>query len=252
MSQIYFQESGKGKPVVFLHGFCETHEIWGSFIEYFSPEFRNIRIDLPGFGKSPLPTSSLSIDSVGQIIIDWLDELKFSSVILVGHSLGGYVALAIAKRRPELIAGLSLFHSTAYPDSEEKKINRNRTIEFVRKNGVVPFIETFVPSLFFKKDHPAKGIAHKIGVQTNSETLIRYTEAMRDREDRTNVLKTLSKPILILAGAKDSVIPLNSLEEQVTFLQKPIFKVLDQSAHMGFFEQPDLSFDAVQKFIFSC
>jgi pimeloyl-ACP methyl ester carboxylesterase len=252
MSRIFYTDSGKGTPVVFLHGFCESHKIWIDFIAPFSNDIRILNVDMPGFGASPLPTNNLSIDSVGLSIIEWLEELKISNAVLIGHSLGGYVALAIAEQRPDLISGFALFHSTAYADSEEKKVNRNRTIEFVRKNGVAPFIDAFVPGLFFKKDHPATSIAHKIGVQTSSDTLIAYTELMRDRPDRTNVLKNFNKPVLVLAGVRDSIIPFNSLKEQVTFLQKPTFTVLDESAHMGLFEQPETSRKAIQKFIFSC
>jgi pimeloyl-ACP methyl ester carboxylesterase len=252
MNRIFYTDSGNGIPVVFLHGFCESHAIWIDFLSSFPKDIRILNADLPGFGSSPLPSNHLSIDSVGLSIIEWLLELKISNAVLIGHSLGGYVALSIVKQRPDLISGLVLFHSTAFADSEEKKVNRNRTIDFVRKNGVVPYIDTFVPGLFFKKDHSAITLTHKIGIQTSSDTLIAYTEAMRDRPDQTSVLKNFNKPVLILAGVRDSIIPYNSLEQQVTFLQKPTFIVLDESAHMGLFEQPETSRKAIQKFIFSC
>jgi pimeloyl-ACP methyl ester carboxylesterase len=249
MGSVFYTDSGKGFPVVFIHGFCESHELWNDFIEPFTKHFRVLTIDLPGFGKSLLPESDFSIDTVGRIVIDWLDELKIASALLIGHSLGGYVILSVGAQKPSLLSGFGLFHSTALADTEEKKTNRNKVIDFVKKNGVSPYIETYVPGLFANKEHAAITKFREIGNQTNSHTLIAYARAMRDRPDRTDVLKGFKKPAILLAGVKDSIIPAKSLEEQASYLSTPTFCSLANSAHMGMVEEKEIAALALLKFI---
>ena len=185
MSSLHFSESGKGFPIVFLHGFCETHEIWREFVRPLSTQFNVHALDLPGFGKSELHPSPFSIDQVGDAVAQWLSMNKISNCLVVGHSLGGYVALSLAERHASLIKGIGLFHSTSFADTEEKKENRNKAISFVKKNGVQPYIDTFVPGLFFDKKDPALPEVHRIASQTKAESLIGYLKAMRDRPDRS-------------------------------------------------------------------
>src|SRR5579859_274110 len=155
MEEIFFRKLGKGKSVILIHGFCETHEIWSGFAEDFSGEFEVFSVDLPGFGKSPIPPPPFSIRDIALKMLDWTDRNNISQPFVVGHSLGGYVALAMAQLEQEKISGICLFHSTPYPDSEERKSNRNRVMEFVKVNGVGPFVDTFVPGLFLDKKHPS-------------------------------------------------------------------------------------------------
>ena len=133
MEEISFRKSGKGKPVLLIHGFCETHEIWNGFAEKLSEEFQVFAIDLPGFGESPLPETPFSIHDVAEKLLSWIDQQNIRLPFLVGHSLGGYVALSMAKQAQQKISGLCLFHSTPYPDNDDRKSNRNRVVEFVKK-----------------------------------------------------------------------------------------------------------------------
>src|SRR5258708_5460057 len=146
MSTIFYRKYGKGYPIILIHGFCETHEIWNGFVEGLSKKFEIFVIDLPGFGNSPILASPFfSIDDAGAKVFEWIVQQKINQPIVIGHSLGGYVALAMAKRHAEKFAGLGLIQSTAFPDSEERKANRNKVIEFVKAHGTDPFIDTFVP-----------------------------------------------------------------------------------------------------------
>jgi pimeloyl-ACP methyl ester carboxylesterase len=166
MGSVYYKQQGDGPALVFLHGFCESHEIWDETGPELSSDYRVITPDLPGFGKSAILKSPFSIREVGRTVIEFIETLGIRKLALIGHSLGGYVALAIAKERPDLVAGLCLFHSTAQADSEEKRINRNKVIYFVERNGVQPFIETFVPGLFFQREVKKIKKVHKIASGT--------------------------------------------------------------------------------------
>lgn len=248
MSSIHHQELGNGHPLVLIHGFCETHEIWGGVATELAKNFNVYLPDLPGFGKSPLPKTPFTIDDIGSMMVDWLRNLKLERAVVLGHSLGGYVALAMAVKDQNRIAGLGLFHSTASADSEEKKANRNKTAEFVKANGVAPFVDVFVPGLFYQKDKPFVQKVLKIALTTSKETLLSYTLAMRDRPSREEWLKTFERDFLIVAGENDPIIPLNVLEQQSRITAKTRFKTLKNTGHMGMFEDPRESVGIIRSF----
>ncbi|MBS1557936.1 MAG: alpha/beta hydrolase [Bacteroidetes bacterium] len=236
MNKIFFQKSGKGKPVVLLHGFCETHEIWENLIPTLSSEFTVYAIDLPGFGNSPLPNVPFSIADIGEMVSAWMRDLKIEKPIAIGHSLGGYVTLAMAAYNKNIFSALGLFHSTAYPDTEEKKANRNKVIEFVQTHGTAPFIDAFVPSLFYRKDHPSIPVLYQIALQTPAPTLMAYAAAMRDRPSYTDILKKFDHALLLVGGRYDSTIPFDALKELKQLAQYPTLKILEETAHAGMYE----------------
>lgn len=247
MEDLFIAEQGQGSAIVFLHGFCETHEIWLEFAKPLSQNYRLIFVDLPGFGESPLLEGKTLEDRATQVV-EALKRRGVHQFLLVGHSLGGYVSLAIETKYTEMVEGLVLFHSTAFADTEEKKENRNKVVDFVSKNGVAPFIENFVPPLFADQQHPAIARMKSMGRDTPKETVLWYTKAMRDRPDRTSTLRKATKPVMIIAGLKDAVIPIKTLEEQVTFLQRPTFITLNLSGHMGMLEESEKSVRAIENF----
>lgn len=242
---------GQGPPVVLLHGFCETHEIWNRFLPL-ADEFHLLIPDLPGFGNSALLPTPFSINDVASKVWAWLRSMNILSPVIVGHSLGGYVTLAMTHQSPEDVKGFCLFHSTAKADTEEKKANRNKVMAFVSKNGVAPYIDTFVPGLFFRKDDPAMTEVYKIANGTRQDTLLAYAEAMRDRPDRTDVLSTFQGPILLVAGEKDDIIPLDTLMPQAVMPADGHLTILSGTGHMGMYESEARSREAVRRFLVSC
>ncbi len=249
MSKIFFREEGEGHPIVLIHGFCETSEIWNGFSARLADSNKVYSIDLPGFGKSELPASPFSIDDIARLVIDWIEDNKIENLTLIGHSLGGYVALSMCEQAPEIIEKLVLFHSTAYPDSDERKANRNKVVDFVNSYGVDPFIDTFVPSLFKDKNHPAIPAVDKIARKTKLKTLVRYAQAMRDRSSRIELLKSLNKPYLVLGGRWDQTIPPTISEELSSLGKKSRLIMLSDTAHMGMVEQPDEAIMAIRDFV---
>lgn len=183
-SDIHYTDEGSGTPLLFIHGFCETQQMWEDFKKPFLESHRVITIDLPGFSESPLPNYDFRIADIAKAVISFLQSLEINQVTVIGHSLGGYVTLEMAKQNPYLLKGFCLFHSTALADDEEKKDSRNKTIDFVKKRGVKLFAESFVPSLFYQKNrkrlsNTIDGVV-KIASETQLETLVAYTKAMRD------------------------------------------------------------------------
>jgi pimeloyl-ACP methyl ester carboxylesterase len=128
MPELSFKETGNGPVLLFIHGFPMNSKVWDEFIPRLSSSFKVIAIDLPGFGNSPILKTPFSIGDVADEIIKWLSEKKIRQCVVIGHSLGGYVTLALAEKKPENFAGIGLFHSTAYADSPEKNIYRKKVV----------------------------------------------------------------------------------------------------------------------------
>jgi pimeloyl-ACP methyl ester carboxylesterase len=236
------------ETVVFLHGFCETKEIWKDFTSGLEHDLRGICYDLPGFGESEL-LQHTTIQSVAKTIKEDLEKKGEKNVRLIGHSLGGYVALSLAKQFPELVQNVMLFHSSVFSDTEEKKTNRNKTIDFVKKNGVEAFAKTFAPSLFAKPDQQNQKVAllFDMARQTPAATHIAYSEAMRDREDFADWVSETDIPFLFIVGKEDGAVPLEKSKEQIILPKKAKSLVLEGVGHMGILEAPELCQEFIRK-----
>lgn len=249
MGSIASSEWGSGYPLIFLHGFCDNRSMWDEFVEPFTADYRVIAPDLPGFGDSELLPPPFTIDQVGDRLYEWLRDQKVDRPLLIGHSLGGYVALSILDRHPEFVSGLVLFHSTPVGDSKERKEVRDRVIAFVREHGVQEYLDSFVPGLFTDKKNPAirQALARMTG--TKAEALIGYAGAMRERPDRTDVLLKTQVPVLIIGGMNDALIPVTDLENIVKKSSKAVFYMVPQTAHMGVFESKKQCQDTISSFV---
>lgn len=251
--KLHFTDEGKGFPIVFIHGFCETHEMWSEFKEPFLNQYRVITVDLPGFGESTLNQKLFSLADIALEITALLKRLNVKACAVVAHSLGGYVTLEMMKANTSLFNGIVLFHSSAFADDEEKKDSRNKTIEFVEKRGVEVFATSFVPSLFYIKNRKNLTIeiekAVKIASKTPLKTLVEYTKAMRDRNDNTTILKTFENPMMYIAGDKDTSVPIEKTMEQVDLPQKPTVHILRNTGHMGMFERQQETQEMLRDFL---
>ena len=248
MTSINFRSKGEGLPIILIHGFCESSEIWELFTNRIADGFKVVLVDLPGFGSSSLPKSHFSIKEIAQSLNQWVDSNGFNNAILVGHSLGGYVALSMMDQKPGLYAGLVLFHSTSRPDTPAKKVNRNKVIAFVKEHGVSKFIDSFVPVLYHRKDHQTIPFAYRIASETLESTFLAYTEAMRDRPSTEQVLINANVPILIIAGQYDPVIEVATLEEQARLNNRILFCILPNVGHMGLLEAEKEAAQAINDF----
>lgn len=236
---IHYKEYGSGEPVLLLHGFCETHFVWDHIARDISDSFHIIAIDLPGFGKSTSLVTPFTIAAVAEQILAFLKEKNIQAVSVIGHSLGGYVTLAMAKLAPKNIKSFGLFQSTAFADSDEKKLSRNKVIEFVEAHGVQPFIESFIPPLFHNPTNPHIPEIVKLALTTPKDTLIAYTQAMRDRPDNTRILSDFQGKILLIGGENDTVIPKDAIIKQAKMVHNATTIFYPNTGHMAMFEVPE-------------
>lgn len=236
--KINYQTKGKGEPLVFLHGFCEDLSVWNDFIPVFS-KHKIIRIDLPGFGGSE-PIENPSVEKLADGVHAILEHLELEKCILIGHSMGGYVSLAFAKKYESYLKGLGIFHSHPFEDSEEKKINRTKSIEFIQRNGHFHYVKQLFPNLFptaFLSSN--RFLINKLTHRASSfpaEGIIGGLELMRNRPDQTEVLQKINCPVLFIVGREDNLVPLEKNIEQTALPNIAHIHILEGVGHMGMFE----------------
>ena len=245
---IFYTVTGTGKTIVLVHGFGEEGSIWQPQVDFLKDKFRVIVPDMPGSGQSSF-LEKADMDIYADIIKEILDreEQKLPSdeknykVSMIGHSMGGYITLAFAEKFDQHLNSFGLFHSSAFADDTEKKESRLKAIEFIKNKGALAFLKTMIPSLFTKDffEKNAEKVADLLenGKKFKDETLIQYYEAMIDRPDRTAILKSFDKPILFIIGEHDLAIPLDISLQQCHLPMQSYVHILDQSAHMGMWEE---------------
>jgi pimeloyl-ACP methyl ester carboxylesterase len=246
-SQIFYRTVGAGKPVVLIHGFAEDGDVWTNQIEFLKDHFYLIIPDLPGSGKSGL-IHDMSIEGMAEVIKELLNielqKFPLQGAEGVGHSMGGYIGLALAEKYPRLLSSIALVHSSAFADSEEKKANRLKSIEFVKKNGAYEFLKAVIFDLFSETWAAANRETIDRQIEKckafTDEAIIAYYQAMVNRPDRTHVLKSFPKPILFIIGEHDKAVPFEQSMQQCYLPNLSYIHILRNSAHMGMLEEADL------------
>ncbi|WP_209331127.1 alpha/beta fold hydrolase [Lunatimonas salinarum] len=252
MPDLAYTKKGNGPAVVLLHGFCESKEMWESFQSSLSTAYTVYCPDLPGFGDSPLGgTDEFSLEAVASQLREWMENVPITDPVLIGHSLGGYVSLALAQQLGNRLKGLCLFHSTAFPDNEEKKKTRNKTVVFLEKHGSRVFVDSFLPQLFpeEKQEELSETIAKLVAEARKIpvEVLIAYTKAMRDRSDNTEVLKNIAAKKGMIAGEWDIAVPLENSRKHSDWVDH--YLELKGTGHMGMFEKPNETLVYLEQFL---
>lgn len=248
---IAYTQQGSGPALILIHGFCESKEMWKAFAEALSTDNTVYCPDLPGFGESPLVEPHISLEKAAVSLQEWMEEQGISKPIVIGHSLGGYVTLALAELMGHGLKAIGLFHSTAFPDDEEKKHTRNKTIQFIKKHGVDKFVESFVPPLFSDQHRAeqADQISELIqfGKKSSKNGLIAFTAAMRDRKDRFELWKTFPFSKLMIAGELDAAVKIEPSRKHQPFATH--YYELTGTGHMGMFEEPERTLVMVRSFL---
>jgi len=250
-SPLFFTVEGAGPALVLLHGFLEDSNIFNTLVAELSKEFRTVCIDLPGHGQSGTLGYVHTMEDMAEAVQTVLTELRITECVMVGHSMGGYVALAFAELYPASLLALGLFHSSATADSEAKKTDRQRAIDLVMRN-TDSFIAAAVPGLFAEgsKARLEEEIASLTArVQTfPSQGIVANLRGMMQRPDRTAVLYALDIPTLFIHGSEDPVIPTDAIRAQAAKVSDGTFVELKGVGHMGYLEAPDLCRNAIRTF----
>ena len=239
-SKLSFRKEGQGPVIVLIHGFPETGGLWKQVWPMLTASFTVIVPDLPGAGESDLPSVQTSMEVLAESINEILINEGISEAVIVGHSMGGYTAMAFAELYAAKVKGLSLVHSVASADNEEKKETRRKSIELIRKGGKEPFISQMIPNMFsptFKAAHTSV-IEEQVkrGMELAAESMIAYYEAMIARPDRRNVLEKAGFPVQFIIGVDDALIPSEVALQQSSISNRNFVSLYSDTGHMSMIE----------------
>lgn len=256
--RIRYREEGSGATLLLLHGFCESLDIWDEFINVLAQRYHVIAPDLLGHGKSDVPAPSMGGDLLATMemqaegVNEVLKACRVERCTLIGHSMGGYTALAFAEIVPEKVRGLCLFHSTAMADTEEKRRDRDRAIEVVKRDKDA-FVEGMIPKMFApsNSERMKRDIERVLAIAKGNPQngFIAALAGMRDRKDRQHVLELANYPVLFIIGKDDLLIPLDKILPQIVKPGHTEVLMLSGVGHMGFYEAKETTLFAVEKFM---
>ena len=213
---IYYSTQGEGNPIVLLHGFLESSSIWEPFISEFGKRRQIVCIDLPGHGKSEVLAEEHSMELMAEVVEQVLKELQLEKIDLLGHSMGGYVALAFVEKHPEMVNRLILLNSTSVADTDEKKENRDRSAELVQKNKKA-YISMAISNLLTAENNlrfqdQVEALKTE-AMQFPTEGITAALKGMKNRTDRTGVLKHFPGKKFMLTGEQDPLLEYQEIED---------------------------------------
>lgn len=242
-TRISYTDSGKGTAIVLLHGFLENKNMWNTFIPEFSKKHRIITIDLLGHGETECFGYVHSMEDNADVVHAVLAELRIRKAVLVGHSMGGYVALAFAELYPDNVKGLVLLNSTSRADSEERKLNRDRAIKAV-KQSFTNFISLSIANLFSEENRERLKdqieLVKQEALKTPLQGIVASLEGMKIRMDREVILHLTPYPKMLILGQKDPVLNYEENLEQIE--ETDVQLVTFPDGHMSHIEnQAELS-----------
>ena len=254
---LHYRDEGREhkQTLVLLHGYLQSLDVWSPYVLSYMRQLRVITIDLPGHGQSQCIAEVHTMDLMAKAVKAVLDAAHVDQCVMVGHSMGGYVALAFADLYPHYLRGLGLLHSHGLPDTEEKIEARMETCDLVCKNRA-SYIVGFIPPLF----HPSKRLMLDLEIKdlqdqcldTKVESIIAAQRGMACRPSRLKTLHELEVPVLFIYGHDDPRIPIELALGQALAARHAELLILDNVAHMAHLEERDYVRPRLLNFLNTC
>ncbi len=232
-------DTGTGTPLVLLHAFPFDKSMWEP--QKAIPGLRLICPDLPGFGDSPVEDST--VDSMADAVAKTLDELGIERTVLGGCSMGGYVALAFARRHQQRLRGLILIDTRAEADDEAAVAKRNAMIDSADSLTAEAVIEGMIPKALCEPTIQAKPdvveTVRRIGARQSVEGIIAAAKLMRDRPESKSFLGQIHVPTLVIVGEHDTITPLATAQTLSGGITGATLAMLPKAGHLPNLETPD-------------
>lgn len=242
--QLAYERRGKGTPLVLLHGFPLDHHLWDEIVPLLEDTFDVILPDLRGFGASTAIDSPSGMDDYAWDIARLLDNLNIQKAAIVGHSMGGYVALAFARRYPERVRGLGLVSSQVLADAPERKEGRYKSAADVGANGIGSVVESMAPK--FTNDEKLQSYARTSMERQPPAAYISALKAMAERADSTSLLSSFQFPVVVIHGDADSLIPIDRAREVKAALSEAHLVEISGAGHIPMMEAKEKTAEALK------
>jgi len=245
--QLYFKDIGEGTPMVFLHGFPLDHTIWDPIVPLLKTHARLILPDLRGHGHSPATPGIYDMRLLADDVLFLLDTLGIERVTLVGHSMGGYVALAFARAYPNRLSGLGFISTHAAADNPELRATRLKLARKVARSGV-GFLATEMAARLTCHQELIEPL-RELMTKTSKEGVIGALKGMANRPDSTECLTNIVVPAVVIAGTEDGIIPLERAQTMTQLLGRAWLVEVPQAAHLPMMESPVIVAQAMRELI---
>jgi len=244
---LYYEEHGQGIPIIFLHGFPFDHNIWNPLIVLLEDQARLILPDLRGFGRSPITDDVYTMRLFAEDLRHLMDSLGLEKAMLVGHSMGGYAALAFTQAYPARVCGLGLVATQAEADSPERRQARYKLAEAVSHKGARVVASDLVNSLV-QKQELLKPIKNMI-LKTKPAGIVGALKGMAERGDLTGFLARISAPAAVVAGLSDQLLPVEKMRTMAQMLPKGWLVEISGAGHMVMMDEPEQVAAALRQLI---
>ena len=242
--QLAYERRGKGTPLVLLHGYPLDHHLWDEVLPLLEDTFDVILPDLRGFGESTTVNSPYSMDDYASDVAGLLDQLGIQETAIVGHSMGGYVALAFLRLYPERVRGLGLVSSQVLADPPDRKEGRYKSAADVAENGISSVVTTMTPK--FTTDEKLQAFARASMEQQQPVAYIGALKSMAERTDSTPLLSSLKAPVVIIHGDSDALIPVDRAREVKTAVPQAHLVEISGAGHMPMMEAKEKTAQALK------
>jgi pimeloyl-ACP methyl ester carboxylesterase len=254
----YLDEGAGDQAVVFVHGFPFQASMWEPQIPVVVEAGRRaVAPDLPGFGRSAVPAdrSGYSIDGYADLIAALVSDLGLGRVVLVGLSMGGYIALAVARRHPGVLAGLILADTRADPDTPEGRQARSDQQALVEeRNDVTPLVDGLLAKVLAEAGSRRAEVGATLGDMMRSTApagWIGALEAMKQRRDQTDLLPSIAVPTLVVVGEGDVIAPVDVAEAMAKAIPGAQLEIVPDAGHVANLENPAVFNRAFSEFLTS-
>ena len=256
--KISYVDEGKHKTtLVFIHGLGSYLPSWKQNIDRLSKNYRCIALDLPGYGKSDKPIDQISLKFYAEIINEFVTKLKLKNVILVGHSMGGQIAITTALKYPELSEKLILFAPAGIEqfNTVEANLIKNFTKPATFQTKSDAQVRKDFEHNFYKMPEEAEFMIEDRIQMKNASDFPIYCQAVSQsvaamlNEPVFEQLQNLESKTLLIFGENDALIPNKILHPQANIQQIiqtaqnliPNLKtrLIPDAGHFGHFEKPE-------------
>ena len=247
-TRLHIRQEGEGPVALFIHGFPLDSSMWIEQLEDLGSLRRCIAVDLRGFGRSaPVTGAPLTMEQHAADLAAVLDLVSAEQADIIGLSMGGYVAMAFADMYPDRVRSLALIDTRSGADSDEGKAGRNAMAERLLDEGRNAIAETMESGLL----SPQATIAVRARLRSMVEacpyeTIVGALGGMRDRPDRTAVLRQIAVPAAVIVGEQDTVAPPTEAEAMAVALPDAALTIVPGAGHMAPIEQPEAVNEALR------
>ncbi len=243
--KINYYDSGvrnEKPPIIFIHGFPFSSEMWAPQVERLKESYRVLTYDIRGHGKSDAGDGQYTLEFFVDDLMALLDSIGVPRATLCGLSMGGYIALRAVERNPERVYSLILCDTGPQADTNEVKLRRAASIRLVKTKGVDQYAESFVKAVFttesFKSRQNEVEMIKRV-IRSNSEIGICGTLlALAGRTDTTEALQFITVPTLILVGDSDKITPPKLSQIMDSKIKNSQFHIIPNAAHLSNLENP--------------